>query len=127
VRLYQIIATGSWFGTQADAKTAARQAGCSYEQVEVPTDKPGLLCFLNVRVGTPATDTPPNDDPPEDRRKAEAAGLVPLRPVNQSQESLTASEIEDFILNRASVAQVENIFSCLGTRLAELARQRRAA
>lgn len=38
--------------------------------------------------------------------------------VNQ-QRAWEATDIEDFILNRASVAQVANIFSCLGTRFKE--------
>ena len=35
---------GNWAGTQADAKKFGR-----FEQVEVPTDKPTLLEFLNDR------------------------------------------------------------------------------
>ena len=43
---------GHWAGTQADAK----QFG-EYEQVEVPTDKPTLLDFLNAqRVGAHVDD-----------------------------------------------------------------------
>lgn len=126
MRLYQIIATGSWFGTQADAKSAAKQAGCSYEQVEVPTDKPGLLRFLNVckvgfedeQEGCPVGD--PDCLSPDDGLhiacEAPASDFVALA-------AREADEIQDFILNRATVAQVENIFACIGTRFAE---QRRA-
>ncbi len=35
---------GNWAGTQADAKKFGK-----FEQVEVPTDKPTLLEFLNDR------------------------------------------------------------------------------
>lgn len=41
-----------WTGTQADAKEA--QGGKDFERIEVPTDKPGLIAFLNdmeARVG----------------------------------------------------------------------------
>lgn len=35
---------GQWFGTQADARSAC---GELFWQVDVPTDKPALLAFLN--------------------------------------------------------------------------------
>lgn len=37
--------------------------------------------------------------------------------------SFTATQIEDFILNIATVAQTENILSCLGCRMAELVKE----
>jgi hypothetical protein len=46
MRLYHT-PTGQWAGTQAEAKALGL-----FELVEVPTDKPGLLAFLNLhRVG----------------------------------------------------------------------------
>lgn len=36
-----------WTGTQADAKAA--QNGKDFESIEVPTDKPGLIAWLNAR------------------------------------------------------------------------------
>jgi len=44
MRLY-ICADGSYAGTQADAKAM----GKGWEQVEVPTDKAGLIDYLNAR------------------------------------------------------------------------------
>ena len=41
MRLY-ISKNNQWTGTQSDAKALG-----SYEQIEVPTDKPGLIAFLN--------------------------------------------------------------------------------
>ena len=41
MRLYRTY-DGQWAGTQADAKKLGK-----FEQVEVPTDKAGLLDFLN--------------------------------------------------------------------------------
>ncbi|ARK07504.1 hypothetical protein LAV_00129 [Sphingobium phage Lacusarx] len=35
----------TWTGTQADAKEA--QGGSDFEAIEVPTDKPGLIAWLN--------------------------------------------------------------------------------
>lgn len=46
-----------WTGTQADAKTA--QGGKDFEEIEVPTDKAGLMKFLNefdVRPGERAAE-----------------------------------------------------------------------
>jgi len=40
MRLYRTVA-GTWAGTQADA-------GKDFEQIEVPTDKPSLLAWLNA-------------------------------------------------------------------------------
>jgi hypothetical protein len=40
-----------------------------------------------------------------------------------TQTSWTATQIEDFILNEASINQVANIHSCLGTRFAELIKE----
>lgn len=48
MRLYKTD-MGGWAGTQADAKKLASEDGSEglWAQVEVPTDKPGLLAFLN--------------------------------------------------------------------------------
>lgn len=44
---------GTWAGTQADAKAIAKdQDPSGFETVEVPTDKPGLLEFLNEHMGS---------------------------------------------------------------------------
>lgn len=51
MRLYRTPA-GTWAGTQADAKAAAKAEGSTWSEEEVPTDKPQLLAFLNGhRVG----------------------------------------------------------------------------
>lgn len=46
-------------GTQADAKSAAKLAEGDFEQFEVPTDKPGLIEFLNT--GNPLIGQPSED------------------------------------------------------------------
>lgn len=51
MRLYRT-PSGSWAGTQADARALAKSEGSSWMEVIVPDDKPGLLAFLNDnRVG----------------------------------------------------------------------------
>lgn len=45
---YRINATPAFLaGTQADARREAKAAGAKWEQVDVPTDKAGLLAFVN--------------------------------------------------------------------------------
>jgi hypothetical protein len=46
MRLY-VTPAGRWAGTQAEAKQLAREEGSGWEQVDVPTDKEGLLSFLD--------------------------------------------------------------------------------
>lgn len=50
MRLYRT-AKGRWVGTQDDA----RKDGKGWTQVETPTDKPGLLAFLNDNTPTSAS------------------------------------------------------------------------
>lgn len=49
---------GRWAGTQADAKAIGKEDG-GWSEAEVPTDKPGLLAFLNEHLvgGLPLTTT----------------------------------------------------------------------
>lgn len=47
MRLY-VTNRGRWAGTQADASQLAREDNCRFKQVEVPTDKAGLLAWLNL-------------------------------------------------------------------------------
>ena len=52
MRLYKN-SNGVWAGTQADAR---KYCGKDYQTVDVPTDKPSLLRFLNAnKVGTSHT------------------------------------------------------------------------
>jgi len=68
MRLYRT-EIGQWAGTQADARKFAATHGVDWEQVEVPTDKPGLLAWLNnMAAGNGPNDTMIDDgDEPEFR------------------------------------------------------------
>jgi hypothetical protein len=67
--------TINWVGTQGDAKSEARTVKGSWEVVEVPTDKQGLLDFINdmqrqINSAAPSTTsadsgTDPESLPPE--------------------------------------------------------------
>lgn len=118
MRLY-VTEKGRWAGTQADANALLKEHGDKgWEQVEVPTDKPGLLSFLDVHRVNAMCDSALAMVEPE--RPA-----IPLAPdskpetVERFARDREASEIEDFILNRATVAQVERLFAAMGTRFAE--------
>ena len=76
MKLYAIITKGSgtllrYEGTQADAKSAARDLEAKWEQVEVPTDKTGLIAHLNSLCGqtdgTPVAAAPEGHTPDEAR------------------------------------------------------------
>jgi hypothetical protein len=111
--------------TQADAKRTAKLDDATFEQVEIPTDQQGLIIFLNdLAAEQRSLGRLTGQRLAENAERISASAPVPLNiaanhQVGQSQEAFTATEIEDFILNRATVAQVENIFAVLGTRFAE--------
>jgi hypothetical protein len=114
MRLY-VTPAGRWAGTQAAAKALCKEHGeGGFEQFEVPTDKDGLLTFLNCERVKAMHE--------EAVALVETPSVIPLSPAAARPDytrDFTATEIEDFVLNRATVAQVENIFAALGTRFAE--------
>lgn len=74
MKLYLI--EGVYYGTQAEAKTAAKELGGKFDaegaQVEVPTDKQGLIDYLNelshpIANGDQFTDVYVRHDPPVER------------------------------------------------------------
>jgi hypothetical protein len=79
---------GAWHATQAAARAIDRR----FEQVEVPTDKPGLLEFLNQKrgsdtmheAGAAASEDPVDIEMMEPAVPPEAA----LNPVNMSADEL---------------------------------------
>lgn len=71
---------GTWAGTQADARKETREEGSkpgSWREVEVPTDKAGLLLFLNSKQGKSLQEKAPAPKPVEavPRSEAHKAGL----------------------------------------------------
>lgn len=46
MRLYRIVGS-AWAGTQAEAKKLSAEYNAPWHEAEIPTDKPGLLAFLN--------------------------------------------------------------------------------
>jgi hypothetical protein len=113
--LYQTV-DGQWCGTQAEARSVA---GKDWVQVNVPTDKPALIDWLNKRdwITRDTLDRLEPSNEPDD--------TMPL--VREAAKRVSIYEIEDYILNRATVAGVEDIFAALGTRFKTLADDRRGA
>jgi len=116
---------GVWFTSRVDA-------GKDFDTVEIDNSKLGLLQFFNdntVILGKPQdafvkSDNEAERDPIEEaeQRAIAAAAPAPLPVQHQAvSRDWDATDIEDFILNRATVAQAGNIFACLGTRFKELA------
>lgn len=124
--------------TQADSDAIQKNA----PKVDIPVDKNGLKSYIqdaldlihSLQATQPTLDAPaepvealePDKIKDADGWKKQADDYQ--RPANLDQAksvlavnlSYEAMQIEDFILNHASVAQVENLFSCLGNRFAEL-------
>jgi hypothetical protein len=102
-------------------------------KVEIPTDAAGLCAWLNERrvpislsladpdksaeqaYGERGLYHHPEPSPPINM----ATAAIPQRPAPPSHD---AAGIEDFLLNRATVAECERIFAALGTRFAEARR-----
>lgn len=123
MKLYRITDTGRFVATQAEAKAETKTSRSMFAQVEVPTSdgREALADYLNGLL----LDFAP--------APAFAEAEMPTPPVAQVAETIregqeaayTARDIEDFILNRASVNQAANILSCLGTVFAETVKERR--
>lgn len=92
------------------------------EKIDVPTDTAGLVDYLNELTA---------NVPPQDALEFEPAPPPP--PPTPSHDVIAAkvsafktNEILEFILDHASVSQVERIFACIGTRFGELVKGNRA-
>lgn len=116
-----------WHGTQVDAKRHAKEHDVSWELREVPTDKPGLIEYLNrIKEPSPVTAIElvpmPGQAPPDDLEAAELRAVAAASATTMSRErQLTSDTIVAFILDDATVAQAEAVFAALGTRFKELA------
>lgn len=120
--------TGRWCGTQADARQACSREDNrpdAFEHVDVPTDKPSLIAFLNELRAA------------ERQREAVRAPIpaeAPERSSDGSQASLDADKIDwtanrrrawdaqaicEFLQSEATQAQVEEVFASIGARWGE--------
>lgn len=100
----------AWYGTQADAKASSRP----FKKREVPTDKPGLLRWLNLNVscGEPAEQVTETVTPPEANEDWFKQAKVRFK-------IMSADDVMEWVLDRATNAQVEQLFAALGARFHE--------
>lgn len=67
MRLYRLVVAGRarYVGTQADARAMKRETGAAWSEVDVATDKAGLIAFLNETApASPVPSLPPVAPPP---------------------------------------------------------------
>lgn len=115
MRLYRT-ATGHWTGTIADATKAARiDADGRWDQIEVPTDKAGLIAFLNDMEARPAT---PAASQPDFPVQPDVAAVV--EPKAPPPTPASADAVADWIMDEATPPQVEATFAALGVRFHEM-------
>lgn len=106
-----------WVGTQDEAKRGAREIGGFWEPVEVPTDKAGLIDYLNGARAPVETD---HMSETEFASFAEAKAVLPLpdlRPADSAPMTLIA--VEEYI-QAAEHAALSSIISNAVFRLREL-------
>lgn len=129
MKLYKVPdapAGSRWQATQ----DGARRQHHPFEQVTVAEDgRQGMCEMLNagelecygrgVDFVKPLNETEPDILVAAEQRAIDEQSRQRVEAVQRDWE---ASDIEDFVLNRASVAQAENIFACFGNRFKELAR-----
>lgn len=135
---FYLIPSGNGFpqeltGTQADAKLALRERGLKGKPEEfphdVPTSKAELMAYVNALLAKPISTIDVPGVTSQDAAQAVArADLARLQTVAKAADPRefrpvkpTASNMEEFILEEATVAEVERIFAVLGTRFKELA------
>lgn len=114
MRLY-ICTDGSYAGTQADA-------GKGWTQVEVPTDKPGLLGYLNGLGASKSTPEPVEAPVARDTafRGTHAPATTP-RGLQALSEGRELDQVEAWI-DRAHGWQLVRLVGMVTHRLSELAR-----
>ena len=94
MRLYTNKDRTQWAGTQADAKKAFG----NYDMCDVPTDKSGLLEFLNSYAPAPETTTEPVSQAP-----------TPTAP--------TAQKPRDTLVGRCELVELKKLSTMLNTLL----------
>ena len=83
MRLY-LTSTGEWTGNQSDAAGLVRANGGTWEQVDVPTDKPGLIAWLTDQWARFAI--VPEPSPPMPTTGADAQRTENLRRISVEEE-----------------------------------------
>jgi hypothetical protein len=124
--LYRI--NGRYFGTQADAKAGAKAAGVKFDPElhaeKVPTDKAGLIDYLNTMVFVGKGSDEPRlrraDEPASP--STEAGRFEPKAPANGKRD-MSAGAILDRIDRQHAELALKNALSAVETGLALIRRK----
>lgn len=116
-----LTADGRYVGTQAEAK----RSGKGWTPEIVPTDKEGLIDYLNRDHGEMSLAQARTHMAVEEMFDEPAPPPAP-KPTVDLEASYTTIEIEEFIINRAHDAQIEAIFAALGARYAAAVKRKEA-
>ena len=102
---------GQWSGTQADAKKLKRENnGLEFQAVNVPTDKKGLLDFLNKKEFKRPEDSQANIDP-----VIVKSGNTTSTPLAYIKDDVGVSEIQNVFDNlRDAYINIQHIMEELG-------------
>ena len=102
---------GQWSGTQADAKKLKRENnGLEFQAVNVPTDKKGLLDFLNKKEFKRQEDSQANIDPVIIK-----SGNTKSTPLAYIKDDVGVSEIKNVFDNlRDAYINIQHIMEELG-------------
>ena len=102
---------GQWSGTQADAKKLKRENnGLEFQAVNVPTDKKGLLDFLNKKEFKRQEDSQANIDP-----VIVKSGNTTSTPLAYIKDDVGVSEIKNVFDNlRDAYINIQHIMEELG-------------
>lgn len=104
-----------WTGTQADAKAA--QGGKDFEEHDVPTDKPGLLSFLNTfEVRRPETASEPAPAMREEDDETWVAPVAPSGPSTGNPPPTSAADCPACLRSKAVAKMVVNAEVALGIK-----------
>lgn len=119
----------------ATTQVGAKAINKDFDDIDVPTDKPGLHAFLSELLDQVPPIAPPQDGSQQEEQTSgpqsedlpwvsadESPATEPApspAPTVQAAPVTQADDVIHFILNEARTHQVEQIFSALGTRFAE--------
>jgi hypothetical protein len=104
-----------WAGTQADAKRIAKERGGFFDLIEVPTDKDGLIAYLNGMEGIAAEQPAlPVVEPPK------PSSMVRAPKPEDGSEALI-----DWIFDHATNSQVCDLFLGLSSRMNTIIKEQR--
>lgn len=120
--------------TQADAKREAREQKCTWAQVDIPTDKQGLMEYINAerrvdRLGAEERDEAPVEPPAPKQHTireavqwggdAEEQARLNRR-AKKMHDGVLSTDLTDFILDEAEGSVLANIIGAAAEKLQRL-------